>query len=237
LQISQRKSRLPIINGMPTRQSAMSRGTERGHAIVRALVREAEMARTARGTSFAEIGRALRLSATQVANILRGKSPDVTIMRAAQLLAVVGLKLSASAFPEGEPVRDAGQLALLSRLRARIDAGLTWSEEVPVIEMPVPGAVDHRAWDAGIEGPFCRCRVDAETRVGDLQAVERRVALKQRDGREPCVLLLLADTKHHRALLDTAGEGIRTRFPVPQRAALAALKRGRSPAGNALLLL
>jgi transcriptional regulator with XRE-family HTH domain len=222
---------------VPTRQSALARGTERGSAIVRALVREADAARVARGTSYAEIGRALRMSATQVANILRGRSPDLTIARASELLAVVGLKLTASVFPEGESVRDASQLALLARLRARIDGELTWSEEVPVIELPVPGVLDHRAWDAGIDGPECRCRVDAETHVGDLQAVERRVALKQRDGREPCVLLLLADTKHHRALLEVAGAGIRTRFPTSQRAAMAALKAGRSPSGSALLLL
>jgi transcriptional regulator with XRE-family HTH domain len=226
-----------MIRGMPTRQSALARGTWRGNAIVRALVREAEATRVARGTSYAEIARALRMSPTQVANILRERSPDLTIVRASQLLAVLGLKVAASVFPEGEPVRDAGQLALLGRLRARIHASLIWSEEIPVIELPVPGVVDHRAWDAGIEGPACRCRVDAETHTGDLQAVERRIALKQRDGREPCVLLVLADTKHHRALLEAAGEGIRTRFPIPQRAAMAALKAGRSPGGNALLLL
>lgn len=82
-----------------------------------------------------------------------------------------------------------------------------------------------------------RVRTDAETRVGDLQAVERRIALKQRDGREDCVILLLADTKHHRALLDVAGAGLRERFPVSQRTALAALRAGRSPGGNALILL
>jgi transcriptional regulator with XRE-family HTH domain len=222
---------------MSTRQGALARGTDRGNAIVRALIREAESARMARGTSYAELARALRMSPTQVAAILRNRSPDLTIVRASQLLAVLGLKVAVSAFPESEPIRDAGQLALLGRLRARIHPALTWSDEVPVIELPSPGAVDHRAWDAGIDGPECRCRVDAETRVGDLQAVERRVALKQRDGREPCVLLLLADTKHHRELLEASGAGVRTRFPVSQRAAMAALKAGRSPGGNALLLL
>ena len=200
-------------------------------------MREAEAARLARGISFAELGRALRMTPTQVASILRGKSPNVTVVRAAQLLAVLGLKLAANAFPEGDAVRDAGQLALLARLRGRISADLRWTEEVPVVELPVPGTVDYRAWDAGIDGPGCRCRVEAETHVGDLQAVERRVALKQRDGREPCVMLLLADTKHHRRLLDLAAEGLRNRFPIPQRAALAALKAGRSPSGNTLVLL
>lgn len=97
--------------------------------------------------------------------------------------------------------------------------------------------MDYRAWDAGIDGAGVRVRVDAETHVGDLQAVERRVALKQRDGEETCVILLLADTSHHRALLAEAGDAIRSRFPISQRAALAALRDGRSPGGNALVLL
>jgi hypothetical protein len=222
---------------MPTRQRALARGTERGNAIVRAVIREAEVARMARGTSYADIARALDLTPTQVRNILRSRSPDLSIVRAAQLLAVLGLKLATNVFPEGDPVRDAGQLGLLERLRARIDPLLGWRVEVPVIELPAPGVIDLRAWDAGIDGPNCRCRVEAETHVGDLQAVERRVALKQRDGRELCVLLLLADTKHHRALLKMAGDGLRTRFPVAQRTALGALRAGRSPGGNALVLL
>ena len=200
-------------------------------------MREAETTRTAQGTSYAALGRALGISDTQVAKILRGRSPRLSIVRASQLLALLGLKLTAAVFPEGGAVRDAGQLALLARLRARINPDLRWREEVPVVELPVAGTVDHRAWDAGIDGSSCHCRVDAETHIGDLQAVTRRVALKQRDGQASCVLLLLADTKHHRTLLDVAGVGLRTAFPVPQRAALAALKAGRSPSGNSLVLL
>lgn len=222
---------------MPTRRGPLTRGTDRGTTIVQALMREAEAARVAHGTSYAAIGRALRLGPGQVARIVRGQSPDLAIVRAAQVLATVGLELSARAFPVGAPVRDAAQVALLGRLRARISAGLSWSEEVPVIEMPFAGSIDLRAWDAGIDGPACRVRVDAETHIGDLQAVERRVGLKQRDGRVDCVILLLADTKHHRELLDVAGHGLRSRFPVPQRAALAALGTGRSPRGNALIRL
>lgn len=83
-------------------------------------------------------------------------------------------------------------------------------------ELPSAGFVDRRAWDAGIDGPGVCVRIDAETHVGDVQAIERRVAIKQRDGGEPCVLLLLADTRHHRALLEVAGAGLRATFPTPQ---------------------
>jgi hypothetical protein len=200
-------------------------------------MREAEAARIGHGTSYSAIGRALRLGPGQVARIMRGQSPDVSIVRGAQVLEAVGLELSASAFPVGVPVRDAGQAALLGRLRRRINAAFTWREEVPVVELRVAGSTDQRAWDAAVDGHGIRVRIDAETHVGDLQAVERRVALKQRDGRESCVLLLLADTRHHRRLLAAVGEGLRAAYPVPQRAALAALRAGRSPGGNALILL
>lgn len=222
---------------MPMRQGPLTRGTDRGTAIVLALMREAEAARVARGISFATIGRALRVTPAQVARILRGQSRNVSVVRVAQVLAAVGLRLSAGAFPAGAPVRDVGQVALLARLRKRIAAHLAWSEEAPVIELPTADSPDYRAWDAAIDGPGVRVRVDAETHIGDLQAVERRVALKQRDGREACVILLLADTKHHRALLDVAGTGLRERFPLSQRATLAALRAGKSPGGNAVILL
>jgi transcriptional regulator with XRE-family HTH domain len=222
---------------MPTRDGARTRGTDRGLAIIQSLMRDAQAARVASGLSYAAIGRALHLAPGQVAGILRGKVTSLTIVRAAQILAAVGMKLSASGFPEGPAVRDAGQRSLLDRLRRRTSSELRWSEEVPVIELPTAGEIDLRAWDAGIDGSSCRCRVDAESHVGDLQAVTRRVALKQRDGRETCVILLLADTKHHRALLELARDGLRAQFPTSQRTALAALKAGRSPGGNSLILL
>jgi hypothetical protein len=205
--------------------------------VVQALMREAESARVAHGTSYAAIGRALRVGSGQIARIFRGQSPDLSIVRAAQVLESVGLELSARAFPVGAPVRDAGQIALLARLRMRIHSALVWREEVPVIEMPTAGTIDLRAWDAAIDGPGVRVRVDAETHVGDRQALERRIALKRRDGREVCVLLLLADTRHHRELLAMAGDGLRVEFPVPQRSALAALRVARSPGGSSLVLL
>ena len=222
---------------MPTRRGPLTRGTDRGLAIVQSLMREAEAARVASGTSYAAIGRALRMAPTQVAQIFRNRSPGVSIVRAAQVLEAVGLELSAKAFQGGPPVRDRAQIALLRRLRDRLHPSLTWREELPVIELPEPGHADMRAWDAGVDGPSVRVRVDAETHVGDLQAMERRVQLKKRDGRESCVILLLSDTQHHRELLKVAGDGIRAAFPVRQRAALAALRAGRSPDGHSLILL
>lgn len=201
------------------------------------LMREAEAARLASGTSYAAIGRALRISGTAVAKLFRTRSPNLSIVRAAQILAAPGLELSARAYPVGPPVRDAGQLALLGRLRQRIHPDLRWREEVLVVALPTSGAVDLRAWDAAIDGVGVHVRLDAETHVGDVQAVLRRVATKRRDGDADCVILLLSATKHHRRLVAELGDGFRGAFPVSQRAALAALRAGRSPAGDALILL
>lgn len=222
---------------MSTRQSALGRGTDRGRAIVRQLSLEAEAARRERGTSYAEIGRALQLSPSQVAQICRGRSPEISVLRMAQLMAVLGLDLSARAYPSGHRLRDAAQIRLLQRLRARVGAALRWRFEVPVIELPAVGAVDHRAWDAAIDGPDCRVKIDAETHVGDFQAVLRRTLLKQRDGREPCVILLLADTRHHRTLLELIGEELAASFPISPRRAIRLLAQGRAPEENALILL
>ena len=223
--------------GVPTRESALRRGTERGRALVRELSREAEVARIERGTSFAELGRALRMGGGQVARICRGQSPDLSIVRAAQLLSVLGMDLSARAYPAGPQVRDAAQLRLLERLRERIGAGLRWRIEVPVIELAAAGVIDRRAWDAAIDGVGWTVRIDAETHVGDLQAVVRRVLLKQRDARIACVILLLADTRHHRQLLSVIDGQLSADFLVPPRHALAALRDARSPGGNSLILL
>jgi hypothetical protein len=222
---------------MPTRRGPLARGTDRGHAIGQALMRDAEAVRLATGVSYAAIGRALGLSTGQVALILRGRSQNLSIVRAAQVLAAVGLELSARGYPGGAPVRDAGQLALLARFRRRVHPGLRWREEVPVVEMPSAGSVDQRAWDAGLDGAGVCIRLDAETHVGDVQALERRLALKQRDTVATAVMLLLSETRHHRELLAIAGDGLRAAFPVPQRSALSALRDGRSPVGNALVLL
>src|SRR5690349_7533537 len=174
---------------MSMRRGPLTRGRDRGRTIVSALMRDAEAARLESGTSYAEIGRRLRLAPSQVRAILRDQSPELTIVRAAQVLEAVGLELSARAFPGGARARDAGQVALLGRLRNRVHPALGWSFEVPVVGLAVRGVIDRRAWDAGIDGPGVRVRIDAETHVGDTQAVLRRVSLKQRDGEETCVIL------------------------------------------------
>ncbi|HET7702235.1 MAG TPA: hypothetical protein VFK35_02470 [Candidatus Limnocylindrales bacterium] len=96
---------------------------------------------------------------------------------------------------------------------------------------------DRRAWDLVIDGPGWSIPVEAETRLRDVQALQRKVALKCRDGGFDRVLLLVADTRHNRRVLRLASAGFAASHPVRGRDALAALQAGNLPEGSAIVLL
>ena len=140
--------------------------------------------------------------------------------------------IKAQAYPGGEPLRDAGQLALLQRLRLRLPATAAWATEVAF-----PNAGDLRAWDAMIRFASLRIGVEAETRGRDSQALQRKLTLKRRDGHVDHVILLMADTRHNRSFLHVAGDGLLHDFPVPGRVALPHLEAGLDPGGSSIILL
>lgn len=142
---------------MALRRRPADIGIERGRAQLSGLLREEATARRDRGLSLEEVGGAVGLSASMASRIERMAVPDVGIVRLSAMLAVVGLELSARAFPGGSPLRDAGHAALLGRFRTRIHRGLHWAVEVP---LPRPG--DPRAWDALIRGDGWVYGVEAE---------------------------------------------------------------------------
>lgn len=155
--------------------------------------------------------------------------PLLAVVRAA---AVVGLDLPLRTYPGAGAIRDEAHVRLLERLRARLGPGVGWRTEVP---LPNPG--DRRAWDAMVVASSDRIGTEAETRARDAQDLQRRLALKRRDGGVDHVILLLADTRHNRRFLREAGQGLRADLPVPGRLALQRLSAGESPRGSAIILL
>ena len=121
---------------------------------------------------------------------------------------------------------------LLGRFHGRLHADLGFRTEVWV---GISG--DQRAWDAVVYGPGFRVAIEAEVRLGDLQALERRTELKRRDGGIPNVILVVADTKHNRDVLRAAGPGALASFPLTGRAVLQALAEGRSPEASGIVIL
>ena len=87
--------------------------------------------------------------------------------------------------------------------------------------MPLHGRTDPRAWDVVLDGHGCIDAFEIETRLSDIQSVERRVMLKSRDDAVVThVVLVIADTR-----------------PLDTRTALAALASGHCPARNGVIVL
>ena len=95
--------------------------------------------------------------------------------------------------------------------------------------MPIAG--DLRRADIVITSSSFGILGEAETRLYDVQALERRIGGKQRDLGLERVILLLADTATNRRTVASLQELAR-RFPISARSCLAALAEGRDPGGR-----
>jgi hypothetical protein len=95
---------------------------------------------------------------------------------------------------------------------------------------------DLRSADFVITGSTFGVLGEAETRLFDVQALERRIGAKQRDLGLERIVLLLADTAANRRTVARIPELAR-RFPVSARTCLRALAEGRDPGGDAILFL
>ena len=100
----------------------------------------------------------------------------------------------------------------------------------------MPVANDQRAWDLRLDGPVS-IGVEAETRPADLQALERAIHLKQRDSVVTRVILLISDTDRNRALLRVVLPMLRPSFPLGTRDVLQALREGRDPGADGMVVL
>jgi transcriptional regulator with XRE-family HTH domain len=224
---------------MAIRRRRVDIGAERGDRFVRLAASEFRAARLNAGLRQRDVSAAVGLSRPQYGRIERGRSPEVSMLTISKIAAVLGLDPSLRFFPAADPIRDAAHLALLERFRSRLHPSLSWQTEVP---FPRPG--DPRAWDGVVHGfssPAGHDRVsgavEAETRPVDVQAVDRKLALKERDGGADWLILLLADTRHNRELLVGPGGSLRARFSLDGRRAMELLAAGVDPGANAIILL
>jgi hypothetical protein len=171
------------------------------------------------------------ISHTQLRRIESGTAPHVDLDLLARIASVLGHELSVGVHPIGLPVRDKAHILLLRRFAARLHKSIRWRTEVPI---PIPG--DRRSADGVAEAHGFDAAVEAETRIHDVQAVGRGLRAKQRDLGAKRAILLLADTRHNRAVISTVPELVDA-FPIPARACMAALARGEDPGGDCLVIL
>jgi hypothetical protein len=181
--------------------------------------------------SLRDVAAATGTSHQQLLRFERGMIDHVSVPGVGAWCATVGLDLVLRAYPAGDPIRDVGQQRLLDRLRPHIHASLGCRTEVT---LPIRG--DLRAWDLLIESREWRIAVEAETALDDLQALERRLHRKQRDGGIDVVILLVADTRRNRRTLEAAPAAF-AGFSRDARATLHALRAGTNPGRSAIVFL
>jgi transcriptional regulator with XRE-family HTH domain len=218
---------------MSSRNGALDRALDDARRLRIDVASELRSERIGAGLSRQALGSRTGVSASRIGRLERAELDDVGLEMVCRLAAGVGLRAAVKLYPSGDAIRDAGQHRLLERLRIRMPVLLGWRPEAPLF-----GRTDLRAWDAVVAPPGCRDAVEAETRLNDLQAVERRIALKLRDDASiGHVILLVADTHHNRRVLRVGREALRSAFPLDTRETMAALGAGRCPGSNAIVIL
>ena len=215
---------------MTNRDGPVARAIRVANDDVRRVTADLARARRGAGLSRDVVGRAAGMTRSSLERLENG-ARSATVREFAAIGAIVGLDVRLRAYPAGDPIRDAGQIRLLERLRKQVDPAVSWRTEMP---LPIPG--DRRAWDALISGRGWRIAVEAETMLDDLQAMERRIALKARDGGLEHVILLVADTRKNRGVLRAASHALPS-FSRDARQVLRAVRRGQDPGCSAVVVL
>jgi transcriptional regulator with XRE-family HTH domain len=192
---------------------------------------ELREARLMSGLSQQVVATRLRTSQKSISRAELGAIPDLSVDMLSRHAAVLGLRLHLRLYPNGGPLRDQAQLALLQRLRPRLSP--SWSAEA---ESPLPLQGDLRAWDLLLNNGKVTIGVEAVTRLRDIQALLRSVRQKQRDGRVTRVLVVLSATEANRRALAAAG-GPGMDLSIGGKSVLAALAAGRDPGVDAVVFL
>ena len=217
---------------MTTIDRRRDRGRRSARRSLALIGRELRDARTSAGLSQDALAASVGISGSTVGRIERAEHPALAVATATQLFAMLGHDLSVRAFPEGPPLRDVGQARLIGRFRRLLPASASLRTEVRIGSYP-----DIRAWDAVVDGSDWSVPLEAETVLYDLQATDRRVALKMESAGADRIILLVADTRRNRRVLREFRPLIAHRYPTSPRAALAAIRSGRAPSESAVIVL
>jgi transcriptional regulator with XRE-family HTH domain len=219
---------------MATRDSVMGRARRKAAATRERFCEEIRLARTGLGLSQAAAAARAGMSRSAWTRYEAGERDPPSWDVAARMAAAVGLDLVTQLSPSEMVVRDGPQLDLLRDLRDVLGPAWSWRYEVPVAAAP-----DQRAWDAVARHRQTAIviHVDAETRIADCQRVVRRLRSKADGASAERVVLAVRDTTRNRHAIGAAEAIIAAELPVPMRSAVRALRLGRDPGGDVLIVI
>lgn len=220
---------------MANRERRLAQATWLIQRDMREVGTELRGARLGRGLTLQSVASAIGTSPSGVLRTERGNGPGPRVEVVARHAAAVGLRVRIKAYPEGPPIRDAGQVGLIRAFRERLDPDIAFSLESPVV--PVAGSSDRRAFDILLTLGTCRCGVEIYTRFRDCQAQLRSALLKQRDAGVDRLFIVVKATHANRRAVAAVADLIATTLPLGARQVLAALAVGRDPGANGLIFL
>lgn len=189
-------------------------------------------AREERGISQRALAAELDWSQSEVNRLGQYLFPAVSVVRLSEMVAVLGLELSAGLYRMGDPIHDKGQQPLIGRFTSNVAPPYVTTREVL---LPVAG--DTRSWDVLLRRESLLVGVEAETRIRDIQALVRRVRERERDGGVDEILIVLSDTAHNRSLVGQLREALGPRYSTSRTTLLAALRSGEPVPGSGVILL
>ena len=217
---------------MANRVGAVQQAQRRARRLVASLTDEIHEARLASGIRQVDVARALGWSMSRVARLEHG-GPRASLTELAAVAACVGLHVSAQTHPAGTLLRDHRQVRLINDLTARVrPAG--WALRA---EAPVGDPRDHRAVDLVLRRGAVTIAVEAVSRLRDVQAQLRPLMLKAHAIGATRLVLLVAATAGNRRAIAEAGEALRASLPLGTQRTLGALRTGRDPGANGIVLL
>ncbi len=218
---------------MTSSERKYDRAARRASRTTSTICSELRDARVSAGRSQREIAQAARISTSQLARIELGQNHAVPANTLVLIGAMLGLDVVVRTYPGERMLRDEPQLRLMGDLRDRLGIHWRWRFEVLVADN------DQRAWDAQIRHVRTGATfvVEAETRIHDIQALLRRVALKREASNGVRVVLLVAGTRNNRLALALAGPTLAAEFPGSGRACWRALADGREPASDTIIVM
>lgn len=216
---------------MANRFSWLHEETRRLERVVREAMADCRNSRVSSGRTQRELSRQLGISRVSYWRAERNGGLDLTAVELGRIAAANGLRLHIRVYPGPYRLRDTPQIQLIGRFLPGLDGQFTIRTEVGV---GPPG--DLRAFDLTLTCPEGTAAVDAFARFSDFQAQVRPSMAKHVDGGFDRLIILVAATHANRAALAEARQLIREAFPCDTRTAMRALRAGRLPPADAIVL-
>jgi transcriptional regulator with XRE-family HTH domain len=218
---------------MSVRQGPIDLGREDARRVNSSIASELRDTRVALGLSQGAVATGAGISASRLGRIERGEVRDPSFAAICRVARVLGLTVSVKLYPSGSPLRDAPQLRLMARFETLVAHPLRLRREVLL-----PGDDEQRAWDAMIIADDGFGFAEGESRIGDAQALVRRMERKLRDDpRGSTIILVVARTRHNRRVLQEHREAFRSLLPLDGAAIARSLRAGRLPPAGGIIVL